>query len=117
MLDCSFSFCTPQQKHNDKKESIGNNVNILNNNIKRFNRNLFLKPILFSSSRQEQNKDIYKDIFRDKYKLFDCKKRSQTINNLLNIQNAENFEQLKLIQEKERTKDKNNSYKSLSNWI
>ena len=41
----------------------------------------------------------------------------ETINNLLNIQNAENFEQLKLIQEKERTKDKNNSYKSLSNWI
>lgn len=114
MSDCSFSFCTPQQKHNDKQESIGNNVNILNN-IKRFDRNLFLKPILFSSSRQEQNKDIYKDIFRDKYKLFDCKKRSQTINNLLNIQYAENFEQLKLIQEKERTKDKNNSYKSLSN--
>ena len=115
MMDCSFSFCTPHQKLNDKNDIILNNMKINNNNNKGLNRNIFLKPILCSRSRQEQNKDIYKDIFRDKCKVFDYKKRSQTINNLLNIQYAENFEQLKLLQDKKRTKDKNYLYKSLSN--
>ena len=111
--DCSISFSTPQKKLNNKKEIIVKNMNI--NSSRRFNRNIFLKPILFSSSRQEQQKDIYKDIFRDKCKVFDDKKRSQTINNLLNIQYAENFEQLKLLQERERSKDKTKLYKSISN--
>jgi hypothetical protein len=111
LSDYSFSSYRPNiNKSNEKQKAKFKKIN-----TNCFNRSLLLKHSVIDCSRQEKSKDMYKDIFRNRSKLFDNKKRSHTIDNILNIKYAENYEQLNILRLKEKAKGDKFIYKSFSN--